>query len=162
MVINSFGIAITTFVGQNYGAGKFERMRKSVKVCFIMSFSCAVIISAVLMISGEFIFRIFTTDEKVIVIGVHMLRFLIPYYSIYIIIGILSGALRGAGKVLVPMLLTCGGVCSLRILWLFGVVANHPGIDTIMLSYPVSWIITAVLFVIYYVKKFPRKREDIV
>lgn len=162
MVINSFGIAITTFVGQNYGAGKFERMRKSVRVCFLMSLTCAVIISIFLIASGEFIFRVFTTDEKVVAIGVHMLRFLIPYYSIYIIIGILSGALRGAGKVLVPMLLTCGGVCSLRILWLYGVVVSHPGIDTIMLSYPVSWIITAVLFVIYYYRKFPRKREDIV
>lgn len=161
MVINSFGIAITTFVGQNYGAGKFSRMRKSVKICLVMSMASAVVISLVLMASGEYIYRVFTTDQKVITIGVHMIRFLLPYYSIYVVIGILSGALRGAGKVLVPMLLTCGGVCSLRIIWLFGVVTSHPGIDTIMLSYPVSWIITAVLFVLYYFKKFPRKREDI-
>ena len=75
------------------------------------------------------------------------------------IIGILSGALRGTGKVLVPMLLTCGGVCSLRILWLFTAGQMYPGINTIMLSYPVSWSITAVLFVVYYFMKFPGKEK---
>ena len=80
-------------------------------------------------------------------------------YFIYVIIGILSGALRGTGKVLVPMLLTCGGVCSLRILWLFTAGQMYPGINTIMLSYPVSWSITAVLFVVYYFMKFPGKEK---
>ena len=161
MVVNSFSIAITTFVGQNYGAGKFDRMRKSVKVCMAMSFGGAAIISVLLMASGSFIYSLFTTDQAVVAIGTHMLRFLLPCYSIYVVISILSGALRGAGKVLVPMLLTCGGVCLLRILWLFGAVPVYPGIDTIMLSYPVSWSITAVLFIIYYLKKFPKSLEDI-
>ena len=72
----------------------------------------------------------------------------------YVVIGILSGALRGAGRVLVPMILTCSGVCLIRIVWMFGVFPLHSNIETIMLSYPVSWGITAVLFVIYYFKKF--------
>ena len=87
-------------------------------------------------------------------------RFLLPSYFIYVIIGILSGALRGTGKVLVPMLLTCGGVCSLRILWLFTAGQMYPGINTIMLSYPVSWSITAVLFIVYYFMKFPGKKKE--
>lgn len=160
MVINAFSIAITTFVGQNYGAGKFARMRKSVKVCLAMSFVSAAVISVALILASEPIYRLFTTDENVIKIGVHMIRFMLPAYSVFVIVGILSGALRGAGKVLVPMLLTCGGVCSLRLIWLFTVGRMVPGIDTIMCSYPVSWSITAVLFIIYYLKKFPRSRED--
>lgn len=161
MVINAFSIAITTFVGQNYGAGKFARMRKSVKVCLAMSFVSAAVISVALILASEPIYRLFTTDENVIKIGVHMIRFMLPAYSVFVIVGILSGALRGAGKVLVPMLLTCGGVCSLRLIWLFTVGRMVPGIDTIMCGYPVSWSITAVLFIIYYLKKFPRSREDI-
>lgn len=161
MVINAFSISITTFVGQNYGAGKFARMRKSVKVCMVMSFIGAALVSGFLVGAGDFIYRLFTTDEKVVEIGVHMIRFMLPSYSIFVVVGILSGALRGAGKVLVPMILTCGGVCTLRLLWLFAVGRMYPGIDTIMLSYPVSWSITAILFIIYYCKKFPRSREDI-
>lgn len=161
MVINAFSIAITTFVGQNFGAGKFGRMRKSVRVCMLMSLASAIVISALLLITGKYIFRLFTTDASVITIGIRMLNFMLPAYSIYVVIGILSGALRGVGNVLVPMLLTCGGVCLLRIVWLFTVVPAHPGINSIMASYPVSWSITAVLFILYYFRKFPRRVEDI-
>ena len=94
-------------------------------------------------------------------IGVDMMHFLLPSYFMYVVIGILSGALRGAGRVLVPMLLTCGGVCMIRIIWMFGVFPTHSGINTIMLSYPVSWGITAVLVIIYYFMKFPKKESQI-
>ena len=155
MVCNAFAISITTFVGQNYGAGKYHRMRKSVRVCMVMAYISAFIVSGALILFANPIYHLFTTDQVVVDIGVHMIRFLIPSYAIYVVIGILSGALRGAGRVLVPMILTCGGVCLLRIIWLFAFVRSHPGIDSIMLSYPVSWIITAVLFVIYYFRRFP-------
>lgn len=159
MVINAFGIAITTFVGQNYGAGQKDRMRKSVRVCMVMSYASAVVLSVFLFAFAEPLYRIFTTDSNVINIGVHMMQFLLPSYFLYVMIGILSGALRGSGKVLVPMLLTCGGVCVLRIVWMFAVLPAFPGIDTIMLSYPVSWGITSVLFIIYYIKKFPKPEK---
>ena len=155
MVCNAFAISITTFVGQNYGAGKYHRMRKSVRVCMVMAYISAFIVSGALILFANPIYHLFTTDQVVVDIGVHMIRFLIPSYAIYVVIGILSGALRGAGRVLVPMILTCGGVCLLRIIWLFAFVRSHPGIESIMLSYPVSWIITAVLFVIYYFRRFP-------
>lgn len=161
MVVSAFGIAITTFVGQNYGAGKFERMKKSVGVCMVMCLASAILISGSIVVFGRVIFRLFTSDAAVIDSGVHMIRFMLPSYSLYVVIGVLSGALRGAGKVLVPMLLTCGGVCSFRILWLVLMVPGHPGINTIMMSYPISWSITGVLFIIYYCKRFPKSREEI-
>ena len=128
---------------------------KSVRVCMVMAYISAFIVSGALILFANPIYHLFTTDQVVVDIGVHMIRFLIPSYAIYVVIGILSGALRGAGRVLVPMILTCGGVCLLRIIWLFAFVRSHPGIESIMLSYPVSWIITAVLFVIYYFRRFP-------
>ena len=139
MVVNAFGISITTFVGQNYGAGKVKRMRKSVGICLGMSYAGAILVSGALYALAGPLYRLFTTDENVV--------------------RILSGALRGAGRVLVPMLLTCGGVCLIRIVWMFGVFPGHPGINTIMLSYPVSWGITAVLFIIYYFRKFPKVKN---
>lgn len=159
MVVNAFGISITTFVGQNYGAGKVKRMRKSVGICLGMSYVGAILVSGVLYALAGPLYRLFTTDENVVRIGVDMMHFLLPSYFMYVVIGILSGALRGAGRVLVPMLLTCGGVCLIRIVWMFGVFPGHPGINTIMLSYPVSWGITAVLFIIYYFRKFPKVKN---
>ena len=160
MVINSFGIAITTFVGQNYGAGKTQRMRKSVRICLVMSYSAAFLVSGLLYAFARPLYSLFTTDKGVVQIGVDMLRFLMPSYFLYVVIGIFSGALRGAGRVVVPMILTCGGVCLLRIIWMFGLVPVYPGIKTIMLSYPVSWGITVVLFIIYYIKKFPKVQKQ--
>ncbi len=160
MVINSFGIAITTFVGQNYGAGKTQRMRKSVRICLVMSYSAAFLVSGLLYAFARPLYSLFTTDKGVVQIGVDMLRFLMPSYFLYVVIGIFSGALRGAGRVVVPMILTCGGVCLLRIIWMFGLVPVYPGIKTIMLSYPVSWGITAVLFIIYYIKRFPKVQKQ--
>ena len=159
MVVNAFGISITTFVGQNYGAGKVKRMRKSVGICLGMSYAGAILVSGVLYALAGPLYRLVTTDENVVRIGVDMMHFLLPSYFMYVVIGILSGALRGAGRVLVPMLLTCGGVCLIRIVWMFGVFPGHPGINTIMLSYPVSWGITAVLFIIYYFRKFPKVKN---
>ena len=159
MVVNAFGISITTFVGQNYGAGKVKRMRKSVGICLGMSYAGAILVCGALYALAGPLYRLFTTDENVVRIGVDMMHFLLPSYFMYVVIGILSGALRGAGRVLVPMLLTCGGVCLIRIVWMFGVFPGHPGINTIMLSYPVSWGITAVLFIIYYFRKFPKVKN---
>ena len=156
MVVNAFAISITTFVGQNYGAGKVKRMRKSVGICLGMAYAGAFLVSGVLYALAAPLYRLFTTDAKVVQIGVDMMHFLLPSYFLYVAIGILSGALRGAGRVLVPMLLTCGGVCFFRIVWMFGVFPGYPGINTIMLSYPVSWGITAVLFIIYYIRRFPK------
>lgn len=159
MVVNAFGISITTFVGQNYGAGKVKRMRKSVGICLGMSYAGAILVSGALYALAGPLYRLFTTDENVVRIGVDMMHFLLPSYFMYVVIGILSGALRGAGRVLVPMLLTCGGVCLIRIVWMLGVFPGYPGINTIMLSYPVSWGITAVLFIIYYFRKFPKVKN---
>ena len=159
MVVNAFAISITTFVGQNYGAGKTRRMRKSVGICLVMAYAGAFLVSGVLYALAAPLYRLFTTDANVVHIGVDMMHFLLPSYFLYVAIGILSGALRGAGRVLVPMLLTCGGVCFFRIVWMFGVFPGYPGINTIMLSYPVSWGITAVLFIIYYFRKFPKVKS---
>lgn len=159
MVVNAFAISITTFVGQNYGAGKVKRMRKSVGICLGMAYAGAFLVSGVLYALAAPLYRLFTTDVKVVQIGVDMMHFLLPSYFLYVAIGILSGALRGAGRVLVPMLLTCGGVCFFRIVWMFGVFPGYPGINTIMLSYPVSWGITAVLFIIYYIRRFPKVKR---
>ena len=93
-----------------------------------MAYITAFIVSGAIVLFAGSIYRLFTTDQTVVKIGVHMIRFLIPSYALYVVIGILSGALRGAGRVLIPMILTCGGVCMI---WLFAFVKSHPGIKAL-------------------------------
>ena len=150
MIINAFGIAATTFVGQNFGAGKKDRVRKGIRVCMGLSFGSTIILSFLLYTVGGSFYSLFTADAAVTEIGVEMLKFLAPFYFTYVSIEILSGALRGVGDCWVPMLMSCIGVCVLRILWIVAVVPLRRDIYNIMFSYPLTWTVTSVLFVLYY------------
>lgn len=153
MISGAFGIAITTFVGQNYGAGKYIRIKKSVRVCMGIDFIASVILVVFLMAARVPLFHIFTTDAEVVKIGSDMLAMITPCYIFFVFIEVLSGALRGIGDVIIPMIITMCGVCLLRVLWIIFAVPVHPGIDTIIYSYPVTWIVSAILFIVYYIYK---------
>ena len=162
MISGAFSVSIITFIGQNYGAGKYDRMKKSVKVCLLLDFIASLLVSALLLFLGQYLLQLFTTDPEVIRIGMEIIRIIAPSYVLFIFIEILSSALRGMGNVLVPMIMTCTGVCILRILWIFLAVPHWPGVQSILMSYPISWGLTAVLFIVYYYfdqKKFYKTHQ---
>ncbi|MEG1274759.1 MAG: MATE family efflux transporter [Ruthenibacterium sp.] len=150
MTVNSFGIAITTFVGQNFGARRFDRVKKSVHVCFGFSALASVLLSAFVLVLGPQLYHLFSRDADVVSIGILMLRCMVPFYVLYIPIEILSGALRGAGDAIMPMLIPAFGICFLRILWIAFVTPLYPQIEVVCMSYPVTWGVTSVLCFLYY------------
>ena len=156
MVSTAFGISITTFVGQNYGAGKTDRVRRSVRVCILIDLVVSTLLVLFLIIARMFLFRLFTADETVIQIGCDMLILITPWYVVYVFIEVLAGALRGVGDVIVPVIITLRGVCVLRIVWLAAVLKITPTIPAIIFSYPVTWCITALTFIVYYLYKQKR------
>ncbi len=153
MINGAFGISITTFVGQNYGAGKYDRMKKGVWDCLLMHQIFSVVVSAALLIFRVPMFRIFTDDMDVIRIGGEIMAVIVPCYVVFSFVEIFSGALRAVGDVIVPMLLTMFGICLLRIVWIFFAVPLNPSVRMIVMNYPVSWILTALLFIFYYLQK---------
>ena len=161
MTISSFGIALTTFVGQNFGAGKYDRVRKGIKDTMWMATITSVAICSVLFTFAEFFFSLFTPDQAVIQIGARMVHFLMPTYITYIGIEILSGGLRAMGDTFVPMLLSCGGVCGIRIFWTLFVCPLYPTIEMLELNFPVSWVTTLLMFVIYYYIKRKKLMPDL-
>lgn len=150
MIVSAFGISATTFVGQNYGAGKNDRVHKGVRVCMGMTFAATFFISFVLYYWGVQCYRLFTPDEAVIKIGIDMMQYLVPLYFTYVAIEVLSGALRGVGDCWIPMIICGFGVCALRVLWIMFAVPMRRDIYNIMFSYPLTWVITSVLFIVYY------------
>lgn len=150
MIMGALGISVTTFVGQNFGAQKFARVKKSIRVCLTMSLSTTIALSVLLLVFMEPLLRFFTGDETVIQIGQNFFWVLAPSYFTYVFIEILSGAIRGAGEAFQPMVITCFGVCGLRILWLTVVVSIWHSMEMVAMNYPVTWVIAAIVFVIYY------------
>ena len=157
-MLNAFGISITTFVGQNFGAMKFDRVKKGVRECLLMAFASAALCSGLLLLFGRSLYHLFANDEVVIEKGMEILRLIAPFYVTYTCVEILSGAMRGAGETVVPTLFTLCGICVLRLVWLLGFVSRNPSIPLTMLSYPMTWIITSCLFIVYYLKGGCMKR----
>ena len=150
MILQAFGIAITTFVGQNYGAGQIQRSKKGVRTCLYMTFGSTLAIEAIYLTFSRYGFMLFVSDTAVIDLGVGMLNCIVPFYFTYIFIEILSGAIRGTGKSLVPTLITVFGICVLRVIWLAIVPAKFGTINSVMLCYPVTWTVTSLAFFFYY------------
>ena len=150
MIVNAFGISVTTFVGQNYGAGKMDRVKKGIRQCLAMTMVSSVALSFFLYEFGFYIFEIFTTDGAVLEKGMEILRFLVPSFVTYVTVEIYSGALRGIGDSWLPMVLTMVGICGLRVLWIVAAVPLRRTITTVVFSYPLTWSVTTVLFIIYF------------
>ena len=161
MTISSFGIALTTFVGQNYGAGKYDRVRKGIKETMVMAAITTVGICSILFIKAGFLFSLFTEDATVIEIGVRMVHFLMPTYIIYIFIEIISGGLRAMGDTFIPMLLNCIGVCGIRIIWTLFICPLYPTVEMLELNFPVSWIITLLMFLVYSFRQRKKLMPDL-
>lgn len=158
-VCGSFGIAITTFAGQNYGARKFNRVKKSVRVCLGMALGVCGSLIVFLMVFCRPLYHIFTTDYAVVDIGVYMLRLITPSYVIFIFVEIFSGALRGIGDVLIPSTITLGGVLLVRLTWILFVTPMTGELSTLLYSYPLAWGATALLLIPYY---FHRRKQALV
>ena len=152
MMSNALGIAITTFVGQNFGAGKYDRVRKSVNIALVMGVGMAAVLSAFLLLTRHFTLGLFTSDQNVINLGAQMMVYMATFYVTYVPIEIFSGAIKGAGDSVAPMVITLIGVCVLRVAWVLIVVPIWHNLFTLSISYPVSWVITSLIFIIYYLK----------
>ena len=152
MIVNAFGLAITTFVGQNFGAGRIDRARKGVKVCLAMASGTTFFLTAIYLLYGNYGLLLFTTDRAVIDIGVDIIMQIAPWFISFVPIELLSGAIRGAGKSFVPTVILIFGVCVLRIIWILIVPFIMPTLFGVLASYPITWVISALLFLIYYAK----------
>ena len=152
MTVGSFGLSVTTIVGQNYGAKKYDRVKESVSVCMKIAGAATIAMSIILIITGPWIYRIFTSDESVIDIGLFMLRITAPFYITYLPVEVFSGAMRGVGTVKIPTIITLFGICVVRVIWSYTVVKPFHQLFLVCISYHITWIIASTAFLIYYKK----------
>ena len=147
-VLSSFSQACTTFVGQNYGAGKLDRCRKTLVLCLVEDTVASGLAIMLVLCSGHFLLSLFNQDPEVISIGYTRLMVVFTAYFFSMLYEVMSGYLRGFGISLVPALLTMLGVCGVRILWVATAFPQHRSFQTILLAYPLSLAATAVLIFI--------------
>ena len=149
---NSFGVAICTFVGQCFGAGKYDRMKQGTRQWLIAALIASFALSAALLSLGRWLLGFFTDNGDVIEEAVRMLWYFVPFYPVWSFIEIISNTLRGAGDAIPPTVISLVGVCLLRILWLLLVVPVWNSVMGISMSYPFTWTVTALAYIIYYLR----------
>lgn len=157
-VMNSFSQACTTFVGQNFGANKLDRCKKTLFLCLIEDAIASGTAILIVLITGKFLLSIFNNNPEVIEIGYTRLVIIFIAYIFSMLYEVMSGYLRGFGFSLVPAILTTVGVCVLRIIWINTIFPANRTFVTIMTAYPVSLATTAVLIFIALIIYRPSKR----
>ena len=149
-LINSFGQACTTFVGQNYGAENIPRCRKVTRISLAMDVGVTLVASLGILAFGRPLLGLFTGDPQIVSLGMIRLRFILAAEVINAVMEIMSGAMRGYGYSLVPAVLTFVGVCGIRIGWVYTAFRVSDTFFTLMMVYPVSWVATAAALVFAY------------
>jgi len=149
-ITSAFGTALTTFVGQNYGAGRIDRIRDCAKKSLLLLGGITLSLSAVLLLLARPLLHLLTDDPAVIDTTWYIITLFVPFYIIWVPIEIFPGVLRGVGDVLTPSLILAGGICGIRILWLYTAFRLSPVLLTLCLCYPLSWLITDIAVYLYF------------
>ena len=146
----SFGITMTTYVGQNLGAGQYQRIRRGVKSCAVVALGITLGLSTVILAFTEQCVSLFSPVSEVINVGKDMLRVMTPLFWVMALREILLGTLRGCGRNFFPTVLSLAGMVGVRQAFLAVTMHWKFTVENIYYCYPVAWIATLLLLVIYY------------
>ena len=147
--VSSISMAATTFVGQNYGAGRLDRVKKGTWVTLAVGVVYTLITGTLLLLGQNAILHLFTQDEAVVTFGAAAMRWFCPFYFLLSILHGLAGAVRGTGASVPPMVVLLVSLCLFRIVWIQWVLPLFSGIEGVFILYPVSWALGAGLMILY-------------
>lgn len=153
----AMGTAILTFSGQNFGAGNIDRVKKGVRVGILEECILAIVIATICYFGSPILYRMFTSDSDVIQYGIGIMRFICPFWITFFGVEIYANAMRGCGESFFPTLILVLGIGVYRIMWILFFPSKT--IYEILVCYPISWIVTSLLFVIYYYRGTWLKRS---
>ena len=165
--MNSVYHAALTFIGQNVGAGKFERIKKIAFQCAGMVLVIGLALSGLLVFFGDKLLLIYASGENrdlIVQAGMNRLSIIAATYFLCGLMDVGCGILRGMGKAVEPMIVSLLGSCVFRIIWVFTVCPLFPGqIMALYISYPISWIVTGgvhYIFCVYFYRKLMKRKKQ--
>ena len=150
--ITAFAMALTTFIGQNLGAGQFDRAKQGARIGILCSMAMAELIGVALFFLAPYAMRLFNDDPAVVAIGVRQSHIEALFFCFLAFAHGVSAVLRGAGRAQVPMYTMLGFWCILRVSYITLALKVWPDIATIFWAYPITWSVSCVVFLIYYLK----------
>ncbi len=143
--LDAFTQGCQSFVGQNYGAKKLDRVRKIVWMCVVLCTAIGAVLGVTAYLCGKSLLGIYSSDPEVIAYGMQRMAINSALYFTFAPMNIFSGAMRGLGNSLLPMADSILGTCVLRVAWVYTVFALFPSWQMLFISYPASWALTGLL-----------------
>ena len=157
IAMNAMYQTALSFTSQNYGGGQHRRIGQILRRCWAMVTAIGIILGGLVWIFGRPLLGIYTTESEVIDYGMIRLGIITRTYFLCGLMDVTVGSLRGLGYSMMPTIVSLIGACGLRILWVYTVFAMDHSLQTLYISYPVSWILTFTIHVVCYLI-FARKR----
>ncbi|MGI5101264.1 MATE family efflux transporter [Treponema vincentii] len=152
--IEAMTTAVSTFVAQNYGAKKYDRVNTGIRTGLLIGVTVIGILSAILYFWCVPLGKLFigAEDYGVLTTMERLMHLIAPFYTVFVFSEILSAAMYGIGETFKPMIITLLGICVFRILWIWCVVPLYPSIEVIVWAFPASWSLTTVAFIVAYLR----------
>lgn len=164
MAMNAFHQAVISFVSQNFGAGKYERINKIVVVSELCVIAVGLILGNLACLCGNTLLGFYSDSQPVIEAGLLRLKYICTFYFLCGMMDVMVGALRGIGHSVMPMIVSLVGVCGIRLAWIAAVfpIEQYHTIETVYFSYLISWFFTTLIHVVCYVfaRRHIRKKYE--
>ena len=151
-VSTALGAAITSFIGQNLGAGRHDRVKLCVKEGMILAGGITVALSGLIMLTAKPLLRLLTNDKAVIATTYEIMTYFVPYYFTWTAIEVLSAVLRGSGDAVRPVVIIGLGICLFRVIWIVTLFAWYHTLPVLCLCYVASWVVTSTALLLYFRK----------
>ena len=146
-IVVAFNGAAISFIGQNYGARKYDRVRRIYRICMTLAVCGCMVANGLLVWQDRFFLSLFSTDPEVIHYGCIRMEHVLICQFIACSYEVSASALRGMGESMLPTLMTVFGTCVLRVVWVFLIVPHYHGFARLLQVYPLSWVITGCMVV---------------
>ncbi|HKM35268.1 MAG TPA: MATE family efflux transporter [Lachnospiraceae bacterium] len=160
--MNTMHQTAVSFVGQNYGANKYKRIKTIAIQCICIVTVVGLVLGNIVHFLGPVLLKLYTTDPEVISFGMRRLFYICGPYFLCGVMDTLVGCLRGMGRSILPMLVSLTGACLFRIIWIYTVFATNRTLEVLYISYPISWTITALVHFICFMLIYRKVRNHMI
>ena len=137
-----------TFTSQNLGGKQYKRIKKVIGLNVVLVTLVGVVMGFFVILFGEPLLGLYTSEQEAIGYGLIRMKIIFSTYFLCGIMDVLVGCLRGLGRSILPMIVSLLGACGLRVMWIFTIFKAYPALETIYISYPISWTLTASVHLI--------------
>lgn len=161
--MNAIHQTALTFSSQNYGGKQYKRIKKVIVLNISLVTLVGLVMGFLAILFGKPLLGLYTSTPKAIEYGLVRMEIIFSTYFLCGIMDVLVGCLRGLGRSILPMIVSLLGACGFRILWIFTVFKEHRALETVYISYPISWTLTAgvhLICLLLVIRKFPKDTTE--